>query len=161
MRCSKPVRLLAVAPALLLAASAASAQSGSRAYVNNQNLPSSGVAIEGYCPVAYFAVNKPVKGSPEFASTYGGATYHFVSADAKAAFDQDPERYVPAYGGWCAFGMAIKDKFPIDPKAFKIVDGRLMLFLTNPGVDALQLWNDSDEAELVRKADAHWRSINK
>ena len=151
---------LAVACALGLADSAA-AQSPSRAYVNNQNLPSTGVAIEGYCPVAYFLADKPVKGGPEFASDHNGATYHFVSADAKALFDAEPEKYAPAYGGWCAFGMAVEDKFPIDPETFKIVDGRLMLFLKNPGVDALDLWNNGDEAELVRKADAHWRRVNR
>ena len=48
----------------------------SRAYLHGYNLPSSGVALEGYCPVAYFAVNKPVRGKAEFASTYKGVTYH-------------------------------------------------------------------------------------
>ena len=58
----------------------------SRAYLHSYNLPSSGVAIEGYCPVAYFAVNRPVRGKPEFASIYNGETYHLVSADAKKAW---------------------------------------------------------------------------
>ena len=57
-----------------------------------------------------------------------------VSADAKKAFDRNPEKYIPAYGGWCAFGMSVSDKFPVDPTNFKIVDGRLMLFpLYGPG----------------------------
>ena len=54
----------------------------SRAYLYSYNLPSSGVALEGYCPVAYFAVNKPVRGKPEYASTCHDVTYYFVSADA-------------------------------------------------------------------------------
>ncbi len=45
------------------------AGAASRAYLHSYNLPSSGVALEGYCPVAYFAVNKPVRGTPEFDST--------------------------------------------------------------------------------------------
>lgn len=60
------------------------AGAASRAYLHSYNLPSSGVALEGYCPVAYFAVNKPVRGTPEFASTYNGVTYYLVSADATA-----------------------------------------------------------------------------
>ncbi len=131
----------------------------SRAYLHAYNLPSHGVAIDGYCPVAYFAVNKPVKGKPQHASVHNDVTYYFVNADAKKAFDADPEKYLPAYGGWCAFGMAVEDKFPIDPESFKIVDGKLLLFLKNDGVDALQLWNDGDEKALLKKADAHWSKV--
>ena len=131
----------------------------SRAYLHSFNIPSHGVAIEGYCPVAYFAVNKPVRGKPEHASTYNSVTYYFVSADAKKAFDANPEKYIPAYGGWCAFGMSIKDKFPIDPKKFKIVNGKLLLFLNNRNVDARKLWNKGNEKELVKKATAHWKEV--
>lgn len=134
--------------------------SDSRAYLHSYNLASSGVALEGYCPVAYFAVNKPVRGKPEFASTYNGVTYYLVSADAKKIFDNDPEKYLPAFGGWCAFGMSVEDKFPVDPTNFKIVNGRLMVFLRNKNVDALQLWNDGDEAALTAKAEAHWSTVS-
>ena len=132
----------------------------SRAYLHSYSLPSSGLAIEGYCPVAYFAVNRPVRGKPEFASTYNDVTYHFVSADAKNAFDAEPEKYIPAFGGWCAFGMSISDKFPVDPTQFKIVDDRLLLFLNNKNVNALDLWNQGDERELLEKAEAHWAKVS-
>ncbi|MGE3166558.1 MAG: YHS domain-containing (seleno)protein [Planctomycetota bacterium] len=131
----------------------------SRAYHHASNVPSHGVALEGYCPVAYFAVGKPVRGKSEHAATHEGITYHFVSAEAKTEFMKQPTKYAPAYGGWCAFGMAVEDKFPVDPTQFKIVNGRLMLFLRNDGVDALDLWNAGDEQELLRKADAHWRRV--
>ena len=133
----------------------------SRAYLHSYNLPSSGVALEGYCPVAYFAVNKPVRGKPEFASTYNDVTYYLVSADAKKAFDRYPEKYIPAFGGWCAFGMSVQDKFPVDPTNFKIVNGRLMVFLRNHNVDALDLWNDGNESQLFAKAKAHWMTVSK
>ncbi len=131
----------------------------SRAYLHSYSLPSSGLALEGYCPVAYFAVNKPVRGKPQYPSTYNDVTYHFVSADAKKAFDSDPNKYIPAFGGWCAFGMAVQDKFPVDPRNFKIVNGRLMVFLKNKNVDALDLWNQGDEAEFIAKAKAHWTKV--
>lgn len=133
----------------------------SRAYLHSYNLPSSGVALEGYCPVAYFAVNKPVKGKPEYASTHNGVTYYLVSEDAKKAFDANPDKYVPAFGGWCAFGMVEHDKFPVDPRNFKIVDGRLMVFLRNRNVDALKLWNNGDEESNIAKAEAHWKKVSK
>lgn len=132
----------------------------SRAYLHSHNLPSSGLALEGYCPVAYFAINKPVMGKPEHASTYNGVTYHFVSADAKRAFDAAPKKYVPAYGGWCAFGMSVQDKFPVDPRNFKIVDGKLMLFLKNKDVDALAIWNRGNDKDLAKKAGAHWEKVS-
>ena len=155
------LRILAVVPFLAIACAQSELPEleASRAYHQAQNVPSSGVALEGYCPVAYFAVNQPVRGSAEFASTYDGVTYYLVSEEAKQAFEASPESYVPAYGGWCAFGMAVEDKFPVDPTLFKIVDGRLMLFLRNADVDALELWNAGDENDLVRKADAHWRTV--
>jgi len=131
----------------------------SRAYLHANNLPSSGVALEGYCPVAYFLADEPIRGTSEFQSTHAGVTYYFVNADAKAAFDAEPERFVPAFGGWCAFGMAVSDKFPVDPTLFRIVDGKLLLFLRNENVDALELWNQGDEHELLRKAEAHWTKV--
>jgi len=157
---------LLVSAVLLRTTTAASPDPGppgvseSRAYLHSYNLPSSGLALEGYCPVAYFAVGKPVLGKPEFASTYDGVTYHFVSADAKKAFDAEPEKYLPAFGGWCAFGMAEADKFPVDPRCFKIVDGRLLLFLRNQNVDALELWNKGDEGGFLSKAEKFWARVH-
>lgn len=137
------------------------AQAQSRAYLNNKNIPASGVALDGYCPVAYFAVNKPVKGDAKYAVEYKDVIYYLVNADAKAAFQKNPEKFIPAYGGWCAFGMAIGDKFPIDPTNFKIVNGRLHVFLRNRNVDAMQLWNKGIEADYEKKASAHWMNVNK
>lgn len=133
----------------------------SRAYLHSYNLPSSGVALEGYCPVAYFAVNKPVKGNPQYASQYNGVTYYLVSADAQKAFEKDPQKYIPAFGGWCAFGMSISDKFPIDPTNFKIVDGKLFVFLKNKNIDARALWNQGNKHDLLKKANAHWEKVSK
>lgn len=146
---------------VLAAASPARAGSGeSRAYLHNYSLPSSGVALEGYCPVAYFAVNKPVKGTAQFAAEHHGVTYYLVSAGARKMFEENPEKYLPAFGGWCAFGMSISDKFPVDPTNFKIVGGRLMLFLRNEKVDALTLWNRGNENDLIQKAKTHWGKVN-
>jgi len=88
------------------------------------------------------------------------ATYYFVSADAKKLFDANPEKYLSAYGGWCAFGMSVKDKFSVDPTNFKIVDGKLMVFLKNKNVDALALWNQGDKEKLIRKSAAHWKKVS-
>ena len=150
-----------VATSLILASLATTVNAESRAYLNNNNIPSTGLALEGYCPVAYFAVNKSVMGKKEFTSTFKGVTYQFVSAEAKGVFDKNPKKYVPEYGGWSAFGMSIGDKFPVDPRNFKIVDGKLNVFLKNENVDALQLWNKGGDKDNVTKAVAHWKKVNK
>lgn len=138
----------------------AHARTYSRAYLHSYNLDSSGLALEGYCPVTYHTNNVARQGSADFASTYHGVDYHFVSAAAKRMFDRAPQKYIPAYGGWCAYGMAVQDKFPIDPTNFKIVDGRLMVFLRNVNVDALARWNQGDERAQVMEADAHWMKVS-
>lgn len=135
-------------------------QTGSRAYLGARNLPASGLALDGYSPVSYFTVGRAEKGDPRFQIEHEGVIYHFTSAEQLEQFKQDPARYTPAYGGWCAFGMAVQDKFPVDPTRFKIVNGRLMLFLNNAQVDALSLWEKGAESELMRKADAHWKKVS-
>lgn len=130
----------------------------SRAYLGARNLPAAGVAIQGYSPVSYFD-GKAERGDALFAVEHEGVTYHLTSAAQVARFRAEPARYVPMFGGWCAFGMAIEDKFPVNPERFKIVGGKLHLFLENAGIDALQLWNDGDEAALSARAAAHWKKV--
>ena len=116
----------------------------SRAFTNGFNVPSTGVALEGYCPVCYIAANKAAKGDPQFSHDYNGITYWFVSDDVRQMFVANPEKYVPAYGGWCALGVAMGQRFPVDATNFKVVDGRIMLFLKNESVDGVSIWNESE-----------------
>src|SRR5262245_58823166 len=71
------------------------------------NIDSQGVILRGYDVVAYFKQRKPVKGDPAFESTYQGAIYLFASGANKADFDKDPAKYVPQYGGFCAYAAAL------------------------------------------------------
>ena len=87
---------------IVIAAGQQSTPTYSRAYLHSYNLDSTGLALEGYCPVTYHTHNVARQGSAEFASTYNGVDYHFVSAAAKRMFESNPEKYIPAYGGWCA-----------------------------------------------------------
>ena len=145
--------------ALFLSVSGFASAQESRAYLHSNNLPGHGIAIEGYSPVSYFTAGKPTRGSKEFAVEHDGVTYYLASATEQQQFAADPDRYIPAYGGWCAFGMSVEDKFPVDPLNFKIVDGKLNLFLKNRDIDALELWNKGNEKELIRKSAAHWKKV--
>ena len=119
------------------------------------NLDKSGVAIQGYDPVAFFTQNKPVKGSAQIASSYQGATYYFASAEDKIAFDASPAKYEPQFGGFCAYGVANNKLVPIKVEAFQIVNGRLLL---QYDLDVRDKFN-KDQAGNLQKADQNWPGL--
>src|SRR4029077_15828233 len=90
------------------------------------NIDGRGVILRGYDVVAYFKQRKPVQGNPAFESTYQGAIYLFASGANKADFDKDPAKYVPQYGGFCAYAAALGNLSDIEgPDAFAVYKGRL------------------------------------
>jgi YHS domain-containing protein len=91
------------------------------------NLDKTGLAIQGYDPVAFFADGKPVKGKPELGLRHDGALYYFASAEHRDLFKANPANYEPAFGGYCAYGVSRNKLVEIDVNAFQIVDGRLLL----------------------------------
>ena len=113
------------------------------------------VAIHGYDPVAYFVEGGPRKGRSELAVERNGARWLFSSAANRAQFEADPERYLPAYGGYCAYGVAQGYLVKIDPNAWRIVDNRLYL---NYDRAVARTWV-KDIPGYVGKADANWRKL--
>ena len=63
------------------------------------------IAILGYDPVAYFKVNKAIKGEKKYSSTHEGVVYYFSSNENKEVFLKNPLSFEPQYGGWCAYAM--------------------------------------------------------
>lgn len=117
------------------------------------------LAIQGYDPVAYFRSGKAERGSDAIVSRHRGVEYRFVTAEHRRLFALDPERYQPTYGGWCASAMGAKgEKVEIDPRSFKIKDGRLHLFYKDLFSDALSDWN-KHEREWEPAADANWARL--
>lgn len=114
-----------------------------------------GLAIDGYDPVAYFTEQKPVKGSPEFRVEFEGSTFQFGSAVHRDAFVADPSKYVPQYGGYCAYGMARGYKAKIDPAAFTVVSHKLYL---NYSEAVRSRWL-ADVPGYIQKADANWPEV--
>ncbi len=118
-----------------------------------------GLAISGYDPVSYFQEKGPEEGSRSITAQYQGATYRFISESNKRLFIKEPQKYVPEYGGWCAYAMgASGDKVKVDPETFKIVDDKLLLFYNFWGNNTLKPWNE-DENALKQKADQFWGNI--
>jgi len=119
-----------------------------------------GVAINGYDPVGYFTQAQAVKGSPEFAHDFLGVTWHFASREHRDLFTQDPIRYAPQYGGYCAGEMVVGAVTSgittnIDPTAWRIINGKLYLFYDQGYAGHFA----DNAAELVAKADSNWPDV--
>lgn len=120
------------------------------------NVDKQGLALQGYDPVAYFTANTAVKGDPAITTTFGGATYRFASTENRQTFETEPVKYAPQFGGFCAYAVSKGKTAKIDPTAFEIVDGRLLLQYDH---SILRTFNQ-DTAGNLAKADANWPKIS-
>jgi YHS domain-containing protein len=111
--------------------------------------------VGGYDPVAYFSQSEAVRGSGRYTAEYQGVTYLFSSEANKNAFEKDPTRYLPAFGGYCAYGVAKGKKFWADPTVWEVVNGRLYLNLDR---SVQQKW-DEDKPGYITQAVSNWGSI--
>ena len=114
-----------------------------------------GLALRGFDPVAYFTDNKPVKGDFAITVVHDDATYRFASEENKKLFEANPEKYLPQYGGFCAYGVANGVKVDGDPELWRVVDDKLYLNLS-PVV--VELWN-KDIPGKIGEADKNWPGI--
>lgn len=119
------------------------------------NVDPSGLALQGYDPVGFFTEGRPLLGIAAFTSTHEGATYRFATPEHKAAFDANPSKYAPAYGGYCAYGVAKNGLAPVEISTWQIVDGRLIL---NKNASIKKAF-DADVAGHLRDAEANWPKL--
>jgi YHS domain-containing protein len=127
------------------------------ARIKNFNIKKN-VAIEGYDPVSYFD-GKPLEGKASISYVHNEVTYHFANQTNLQKFKLSPEKYEPAYGGWCAYAMGeTGEKVKIDPETFKIVDGMVNLFYNFRGNNTLKDW-DKNEKALKVKSDQNWKKF--
>ena len=114
-----------------------------------------GLAIGGYDTVAYHTMQKPLRGNAAFTSDYNGAVWQFASTEHKALFDGNPEKYAPAYGGYCAYAVARNYTAKTEPDAWTIYKDTLFL---NYSKAVRVLWS-TNKAGNVKSADANWPSV--
>ena len=119
-----------------------------------------GLAIGGYDPVSYFN-GKPLPGKKEYSFTFEEVTYRFANVENKRAFEKNPKKYEPQYGGWCAYAMGNDGtKVEVNPKTYKITDNKLYLFYDFYFTNTLEDWN-LKEKTLKNKADTNWANFYK
>lgn len=112
-------------------------------------------AIKGYDPVAYFKESKPVKGSEDLNYSWNGTNWYFSSQENLDAFKQEPEKYAPQYGGYCAYAVSQGYTAKIEPDAWKIVEGKLYL---NYNQSIKKKW-EADQAAYIKSANVNWPKV--
>lgn len=113
------------------------------------------VILAGHDAVAYFTEGRPVLGDADYTATYNGAIYRFSSSQNRDAFRQNPGRYAPQFGGFCAYGMTFGKKFEVDGKAFEVVDGKLFV---NKNLSVYKTWS-KDVPGNIAEAEAKWPGV--
>lgn len=115
------------------------------------------VAVGGYDTTSYFEGDGvPVKGMADYTVTYNGTDYHFASAENAEKFKAEPAKFVPAYGGHCAWALGANNALaPGDPTVYEIVDGKVYL---NFNKDVQANW-EKDIPGFIEKSEANWPNI--
>jgi len=125
------------------------------------NIDNSNIALQGFSPVSYLDLGLAQKGSKNFKSEYQKVVYYFTSAEQKTIFDKNPGKYLPQYGGFCAFGAYAGAKFRVDPNKFIVNNGKYFLYLNNVELDAKQLWlAENNHSKLKGVADKNWKKLS-
>jgi hypothetical protein len=137
---------------LLLAVAAAHAADKPQVNIDRKR-----VAVDGTDVVAYFTQGRPVKGSEQFQLEWSGALWRFSNAVHRDQFAADPAKYVPQFGGYCAWAVSRGYTAEIDPRAWKIVNGKLYL---NYSLDVQEKW-ERDRTENILRAEKNWPAVLK
>ncbi len=119
------------------------------------NVEYSTTGVLGYDLVSYHTEGKPVRGDGNNLVVVDGVTYLFTNEDNKNTFEKNPAKYLPAYGGYCAFGVSVNKKFVGDPEVWKIVDGTLYLNLDR---NIQKIWFEDIPGNII-KAEQNWPNI--
>lgn len=116
---------------------------------------SSGWAVGGYDPVAYFTDGQAVKGDAGISEEWNGARWLFASEAHRSLFRESPEKYSPQFGGYCAFAVSQNYTAKADPRVWTLADGKLYL---NFDQDTQKQWL-AQRDPLIRRGDANWPEV--
>lgn len=117
-----------------------------------------GAIVKGYDVVSYFD-GTPLKGDKNIETKHDGTVFRFANSENLEKFKSNPTKYIPQYGGWCAYAVgAANKKYSVDPETFEIRDGKLYLFYNSLGVNTLKKWKEEGANKLKEQADKNWDS---
>jgi len=114
-----------------------------------------GLAIDGYDPVAFYTDGKPVLGSPDFELSYGGAVWRFCNVGNRAAFAARPDVYMPRFGGYDPVGVAHGLAVAGNPSVWLISGERLFLFYDRSRLETFA----ADAERITSAADRKWPEV--
>lgn len=113
------------------------------------------LGLHGADPVALLDQGTNAEGNASFAAAHDGVAYYFASEANLKAFEANPSRYAPQYGGFCAFGVSVGKKFDGDPSFAAVLDDKLYVFLNEDVFKAYM----KDQAGTIEKAEGNWTTI--
>lgn len=130
------------------------------------NVDEYGTAIHGYDPVEYHLTSRAIRGDSTITFDYNGATFYFRNVVNKKIFQTLPERYSPAFGGFCAYGLAFDEsdskskrgRYKVDPTNFSLYSGKLLLFCPENEEPSKRNWNNNEDYYYSR-ATSLWAEI--
>ena len=150
---SKNVTLIVIACVFYLgsitAVIANSQEPVSTAYVGNN-------AIGKHDATAYHSEQTAVKGKKQFVHEWKGAKWHFATQAQRDLFAENPEKYSPAYNGFCSNALSIgKGLVRTNGKVWHIFGDQLHLFYAERG---RVRWVEGDYDTLKSQADNAWKA---
>lgn len=154
---SRTTRLTLVTTLALACAAAAPALAEDEYNVTNgYTLDGVPLALHGVDPVALSTLNAVAEGAATQTVIHDGVAYYFASPISAAMFEAEPEKYMPQYGGFCAFAVALGKKLDGDPRFADIVDGKLYLFVNAAVFEKYK----KDPEGTIAKAEEIWPTIH-
>ncbi|CCE11781.1 conserved exported hypothetical protein [Bradyrhizobium sp. STM 3843] len=117
----------------------------------------SGLAIDGFDPVAYFVDGQPILGLQEFEAWQGGVVWRFHNEGNRASFLAHPEVYGPQFGGYDPMDVARGVTVAGNPRLWLVADQRLFLFSREESREAFA----ADPERYLRQATERWRVLER
>lgn len=114
-------------------------------------------ALDGYDTVSYHLASGPVKGSDQYSTVFKGATHLFASQENLDLFLADPDKYRPAYGGYCAYAIAVGNGLAHgDPKHWTVHTNGVLYLNYSAGIK--RKWLKKVD-EYIAKSDPLWPGV--
>ena len=114
-----------------------------------------GMAIQGYDVVSY-QEKKPIKGTKDLSLEFGGVVWLFATKEHQSMFKLEPQRYVPQFGGFCAYSVSKGYAATANPLAFSIEEGKLTLFFDG---SVKRVWEQDRAA--IQVANRNWPLLHR